>query len=325
MVVHWPVAKEAPFQHDIYAHIDLRVPKEGQTTVQLLEQVRQFSPEIVVMSGWMDKTYLQVARALRKEGIPVIAGSDTQWNGSWRQYVGGWIAPWYLHPSIDVLWVTGERQRVLAQHLGYKGKQCHTGFYACDWSSFARVTPRAYEAAQPAFLFVGRLISRKGLSTLLAAYQDYRAETQEPWELWVAGTGALEKELQEKEGIKALGFVQPQALPSLLQKVRAFVLPSRVEPWGVALQEAAAAGLPLIASDACGAAVHLLTDGFNGFTFQTDNTQQLAYYLQQISKATPDQWCVWSENSFQLSRQYTPEGWADQLMAIVEELKAAHD
>lgn len=323
MVVHWPVVSNAPFREGIFAHIDHRISKDQVATTALLERVRTFAPDVIIMSGWMDKDYLKIARAMRKEGIPVIAGSDTQWTGQWRQRVGRWIAPWYLHTAIDALWVTGERQQQLARFLGFNGVRCHTGFYTCDWSAFARPAPRIMELANPAFLYVGRLIGRKGITTLLEAYQRYRKRSKQPWELWVAGTGALETSLQGIPGIKALGFVQPQELPALLQQVRAFVLPSRVEPWGVALQEAVAAGLPLIASDACGAAVHLLTDGFNGFTFETDNVQQLAYQLQKISAASPEEWAQWSENSFQLSRQYRPERWADQLVDMLAALKAA--
>ena len=44
-----------------------------------------------------------------------------------------------------------------------------------------------------------------------------------------------------------------------------FALLSRHEPWGVAVNEAAASGLPLLLSDRVGAAADLLRDGENGF------------------------------------------------------------
>lgn len=277
------------------------------------------------MSGWMDKTYLQAARILKKNGIPVIAGSDTQWKGNIRQKVAGWIAPWYLHKAIDVLWVTGERQKVLANYLGYKGQKCKTGFYACDWQAFACEQQRKFADAKPAFLYVGRLIERKGIDTLLQAYDSYRQSVSDPWELWVAGTGELEKDLNGKAGVKALGFLQPKDLPSHLKSVGGFVLPSKVEPWGVALQEAAASGLPLIASEACGAGVHLVKDGFNGFVFKTGNHNQLSNCLQKISSLSPEKWEAWSHNSYQLSRQYTPEIWAETLMDILDSIKSTQD
>ena len=41
----------------------------------------------------------------------------------------------------------------------------------------------------------------------------------------------------------------------------AFVLPSRKEPWGVVVQEAAAARMPVICSDSVGAGDHLVRHG----------------------------------------------------------------
>ena len=324
LVVHWPVASNAPFREQIFAHIDHRYDKSTLTGTQLIQLLEDFAPQAMLISGWMDKDYLRAARHMRKASVPVLSGCDTQWTGRLRQRVGSWIAPWYLHRSIDVLWVTGERQRQLAWRLGYRGERCWSGYYACDWESFAIQSPRQLAAATPAFLYVGRLIQRKGIDTLIAAYQQYRQAVEEPWALWVAGTGEGAQVLEGVEGVKALGFVQPEALPALFQQVSAFVLPSRVEPWGVVVQEAAAAGLPLICSDVSGAAVHLLTDHYNGYWFETSNATQLANCMQRMTALSHDGWAQMSQHSFELSKQFTPELWADTLIQGLEKFPKAN-
>jgi len=318
LVVHWPVASNAPFREQIFAHIDHRYDKSTLTVNQLIQLLEDFAPQAMLISGWMDRDYLRAARHLRKAGVPVWSGCDTQWTGSLRQRVGSWIAPWYLHNAIDVLWVTGERQRQLAWRLGYRGERCWNGYYACDWESFAIQTPRQFADATPAFLYVGRLIQRKGIDTLITAYQQYREAAEQPWALWVAGTGEAAHLLEGVEGVKVLGFVQPEALPQLFQQVSAFVLPSRVEPWGVVVQEAAAAGLPLICSDVSGAAVHLLTDNYNGYWFEVGNAAQLADRMQRMTALSSDEWAQMSQRSFELSKQFTPELWADTLVQGLE-------
>lgn len=316
MVVHWPKVGEAPFEEAIYGHIDHRVEKRGLDYRAIAEPVMEFGPDVVLISGWMDKDYLRAARVLRKQGIPVIAGSDTQYTGSLRQYIGALIAPWYLHTAIDILWCTGERQRQLAWKLGYQGVRCWSGFYACDWMRFARPHTRLHLPEDPYFLYAGRYIARKGIDILAEAYTLYRQQCTRPWKLRTAGSGELSTIL-EAAGIENIGFVQPDELPALMQQAAAFILPSRVEPWGVVVQEAAAAGLPLICTEACGAAVHLLQDGYNGYLVETGSSRALAAAMLHISTLNESEWTTMSQASFELSKQLTPEGWSNKLVGAL--------
>ncbi len=311
LVVHWPVDAEAPFNERVYGHIDHRYSRDQYDAEGIIRLLDDFSPDVLLISGWMDKAYLTAARDQRKKGITVVAGSDTQWTGDLRQQTARWLAPWYLHSAIDILWVSGERQRVMAEKLGYTGNRCWTGFYSCDWKLFAQAPAAVREKA---FVYTGRYIDRKGLNCLLAAYRIYRQQASDPWALWTVGTGTWAERIQRTEGAKDWGFVQPEDLPHLMQRASAFVLPSLYEPWGVALHEAAAAGLPLLASQACGAAVHLLRDGFNGFTCAPDNSGQLAERMQGLTQLSPADLARFGENSLALSGQYTPDIWADTVI-----------
>lgn len=320
LVIHWPVDTEAPFKESIFIHIDHRYEKTGLTLREMYELVIEFDPTAIIVSGWMDQEYLAICRKMRRHGTPVIANCDTQWQGGLRQYIATLVAPYYLQSAIDIIWVTGERQRQFARRLGYKGNQCWSGNYSCDWDQFALKKPRSLVDARPAFLYVGRLIERKGLDTLLEAYRLYRANTSPvAWELWIAGTGPMASELEGMEGVRTLGFVQPDELPNLFHKVGAFVLPSRVEPWGVVLHEATTAGLPVIASHVCGAAVHLLTEGHNGYIFEAGNAEHLNVCLERVASAPSKRWEEMSMASYQLSQQFTPELWA---RTLVENLSA---
>lgn len=314
LVYRRPPAQEAPFDRRHFDWISQLYDRNKATPQQMLETIERFSPDAVFMSGWMDKDYLRVARALKQRNIPVVAGSDTQWNGSVRQQVGRIISPWYLNSAIDVLWVAGERQRQLAAQLGYTGERCWTGVYSCEWEKFADVHRNGRAQRRRAFLYVGRYVPVKGLDMLVEAYRSYRQRSEDPWPLICAGAGPEKRLLDGQEGIIERGFVQPDQLPALFAEASAFVLPSRKEPWGVVVQEAAAAGLPLICSEACGAAVHLLQDRYNGFLFETRNSRHLAQCLTDMATASPEAWCAMSERSHTLSMQYTPERWADTLV-----------
>src|SRR5262249_59001047 len=63
----------------------------------------------------------------------------------------------------------------------------------------------------------------------------------------------------------------------------AFVLGSRSDTWGIVLNEAAAAGLPLIASDAAGAGYDLIEEGVNGYRFPAGDVGALTGTLERVA------------------------------------------
>ena len=318
LVYHWPKASNAPFDNSLIDHIAFCYEKNKQTNVlDIVRNVEDFGANLVIMSGWMDKEYLKAAKILKKNGVKIIAGSDTQWNGSWRQHVASLISKWYLKPSIDVLWVSGDRQRKLANRLGYSGNRLITGFYTCDWDKFQSTTDKS---GNRVFLYVGRLIERKGIRDLLEAYKLYREKISNPWELFIAGTGELESECLNLPGVKLLGFVQPAELPSVYQSAGALVLPSHYEPWGVSLHEAATSSVPIIASSAVGAGDHLIDNGVNGYIYIKNNKKNLMQCLLNMQNLSKRDLIKMGNNSFLRSKEYTPRAWAQSILNHVSKI-----
>lgn len=320
LVVRHAPDPNAPFAAEEFGWIKRLHDRHLLDRRKLLRLIDEFQPDGLYLSGWFDRDYLAAGRYARARGIPVVAGLDGQWKGTYRQYLGKYTAAWNLHPAIDVLWAAGERQRQFAAHLGYRGRKCWSGVYACDVERFAAVFQRRAPRPGP-FVFVGRYVPVKGLDVLVEAYRTYRRSTERPWPLVCAGTGSLASALRAEDGISDRGFVQPRELPSLLAEGASFILPSRHEPWGVVLQEAAATGLPLIASNACGAAVHLLQDGYNGYLFQSEDAGHLARCLLHMSDAGPDEWNRMSAASYQMSLQFTPGRWATTLVQGLDQFR----
>ena len=325
LVYRWAPATDAPFDDDIFAWIDRLLIKSDQSADDIARVLEDFSPDALLISGWMDQDYMRVARRFRSRGVPVIAGCDTQWKGTARQQIARVVAPWYLHSAIDVLWVAGERQVQFARQLGFTGRQCWQGIYTCDWPQFATTSDDVAEASPKAFLFVGRYVEVKGIDVLVDAYQKYRTMTPQPWHLICAGSGPLAERLEGIDGIRQIGFVQPGQLPALMREASAFVLPSRREPWGVVLHEAAASGLPLISSTASGASVHLLQDRYNGFLFETGDSEHLADCMLRLSSMSDALRLEMGRRSYELSKQFTPERWVDTLLNGVATLRSAND
>jgi glycosyltransferase involved in cell wall biosynthesis len=80
-----------------------------------------------------------------------------------------------------------------------------------------------------------------------------------------------------------LGHVAEAELAQLYVDADVFALLSRHEPWGVAVNEAAASGLPLLLSDRVGAASDLLAPGRNGFLVPAADVQEAAAGLKLLA------------------------------------------
>lgn len=113
-------------------------------------------------------------------------------------------------------------------------------------------------------LFVGRLVSEKGVRDLLMAFTQ-ASRNDRRLELWICGGGPLQREVEiaaRSLPIRYLGYVPRHNLPTVYSHADIFVLPSRYrirygltlweEQFGFALVEAMAAGLPIVATT-CGA------------------------------------------------------------------------
>jgi glycosyltransferase involved in cell wall biosynthesis len=105
------------------------------------------------------------------------------------------------------------------------------------------------------FLYVGRIWAGKGLDELFAAYRQVRAD-REDISLLIVGDGVDGERYAGREsgtaGVTFAGFVQPAELPEWYALCDVLVFPTHGDPNGLVVEEALAAGLPVIVSDAAG-------------------------------------------------------------------------
>ena len=149
------------------------------------------------------------------------------------------------------------------------------------------------------FLFVGRLVYKKGLDLLLTAWQYFSRDKLDAFLLIVGddyydvlkrqssvnkpcGTilYKLEKELNLPR-IVWVGRKEHREMPPLYQAADCFILPSRNEGMSNAILEALSTGLPIIGSAIPGIS-ELVVQGVNGFIFEKGNLEQLIKSLNYI-------------------------------------------
>jgi glycosyltransferase involved in cell wall biosynthesis len=280
----WPAGTgSAPFSRDLVA---------GIPAVQLVERshvsdvdhvaaiVAAHEPDVVVIPGWSIPAFCALPQHRSLAGARFVLAMDTPRRDDWRQRLAR-LRLRRMLGRMDRIVVSGERAYQYARWLGCEEARLCRGMYGYDDAPLARLHARraARTGGWPRrFLHVGRYAHEKGIDVLLAAYAAYRREVDNPWPLSCCGTGP-QRELIEAaggQGVIDLGFVQPPLQPQVFEAHGAFVMASRYEPWGVAMAEAMAAGLPAICTEACGASVELVRPYWNGVTVATENADALA-------------------------------------------------
>lgn len=279
-VVHWDHKKLTPYEiPSIHGVTYYKRSHMDRSSLNKLAQ--SIKPDLVYVPNWYDKEYLPVCAQLKKNGVPVVAGLDNQWTGSLKQWFGCLYMRMYLKRFYSHIWVAGPYQYEFARRLGFQKNKIIFDFYSADVFAFAKANKLKQTAPIPKkFLFVGRLEPVKGLDLLVQAWKNIKEK--HGWDLTLIGDGSLKEKFMGTHGVTIKDFMQPQQLIQEIVQYGVFVLPSIYEPYGVVLHEFAAAGLPLIASDTCGAAPIFVRDGLSGYQFKTGDVLQLQNKLEKI-------------------------------------------
>ena len=138
-------------------------------------------------------------------------------------------------------------------------------------------------------LFLGNVIYRKGLHTLLRAAKDLRSKVSVDV---VGGLGAESKYAYETEryvlthglssSVKFHGTLDNEPLIHMYKQAHVMVVPSSYEGFGIVYLEGMGFGLPAIGTTA-GAASEVITHGKDGYLIEPDDAESLAGILSKLS------------------------------------------
>jgi len=135
------------------------------------------------------------------------------------------------------------------------------------------------------FMYAGSLYKLKGIKELLNAFSKLKKRAN--WLLILVGQDRSDGEYKRmaiKLGIdKQVIFTGSKPIEIMSQYIGyadVFVLPTLFDGWGAVLNEAAALGKPMISTDQCGAAFHLIKENKNGFRVKAGNRKALTEGMQ---------------------------------------------
>jgi glycosyltransferase involved in cell wall biosynthesis len=249
-------------------------------------------PDVVVASGW--STFASQAAIVwaRRHRVPYLVVSESheqEPRAGWRRALKRVVLPGVLGRAAGVL-VTGSLAREHALRYGVSPDRVAVFANTVDVDSLgARIGElrkqrddlRSRFGAEPdavLVLSVARLAPEKGLDSLAEAVRRVSSAR-----LVIAGEGPERRTLERMDGVILLGNLEGEALLAAYAAADVFALLPRREPWGVVVNEAAAAGLPLVLSDRVGAARDLLRPGENGELVPPEDAQAAAAAIERLA------------------------------------------
>jgi len=319
------------------------LPSWGKEVVRQLDELR---PCCVAVAGYSRPEERAAIRWANRNGAVAVLMSETKWDDRPRRWWRRAYAARVMR-RVDACLVSGGASGEYFVSLGMPREMIFRQYGAVDNDYFARTVaeirrgePELCRAGaeispdengrsrggRPCFMACGRLVEvRKNLVRLLLAYQSYRDKLgQEPWDLVICGDGPdrglLEGVVAERriEGVEFAGFCQVDALARHYARASCFIHPAMNEAWGLVVNEAMAAGLPVLVSRRCGCAYDLVHEGRNGWTFNPYDIEELAELMLRMSSMSPDKLAAQGSASQQIVARFGPERFAEGLAQAID-------
>jgi glycosyltransferase involved in cell wall biosynthesis len=317
-IVYWDKNKLTPYVPPPIDKVYYYERSNFNDIKKLYQLVKMLKPSMIYVSGWMDKTYMVVCKKIRKTlSIPIVAASDSQWHGG-KQWFNVIISPFFHKKCFSHLQISGIWQYEYARHLGFSPQQILTHNYSADVNIFHKVDIERKKIDFPKrILYIGRFAPVKGLKYLVDAWDSII--DKKLWVLTLIGNGPEKEYLIKNKDIEVLEFMQQEELIQYIQNSGCFILPSIKEPWAVVLHEAAAGGLPILASNICGAVPYFVVNNYNGFTFSPGNSVEIKIALEKVINTSEERLIEMSYNSRKLSERITPEIVVSTMLSAMQE------
>jgi glycosyltransferase involved in cell wall biosynthesis len=288
-------------------------------------RLARFRPEVVILGGWNQPAFLAAAAYARRHSIPYVTWVEsTLWDE--RSPRLDTVKRRLLSSAAGVL-VPGTAAAEYVRSLGIEAGRITIAPNAFDVDRFSRALQAArarraelrrdLELDGCVVVSVARLSVEKGVDVLV------RAVAGVPAELVVIGDGSQRRALERRAppNVRFVGRVGRDDLPAWYAAADAFALTSRSETWGMAVAEAATAGLPIVVSEAVGAGWDLVEPGVSGFRVPVGDEDRLREALTAVATDEPFR-AIAGARSRELAAGATPEAWAAAVADLARRLLA---
>jgi glycosyltransferase involved in cell wall biosynthesis len=187
--------------------------------------------------------------------------------------------------------VSGQPHSQLVKYLGFKGNiKISKGVGILDFAYEPKVKIRPDKVLN--FLYVGRVSENKGIDLLLSFFEKNQ-------NLYLNIVGSIEDQkylniISTRQNITYHGYKNRHELKQIYIVNDVFVLASKIEPWGLVIEEALYHGLPILVSTKVGCNEDLVKDYNTGEVFSCDDLVDLTKKIEKMTDV--DQYMKYCKN-----------------------------
>ena len=295
-------------------------PEDKRTLRELLGDV----PRILVTSGWYLELFRRYTGEVHAAGGKNIALSDNPFHFSLKLLV--WIVYFNLtvRRRYDGFMASGSSAYRLLRWAGVSKRRLGSGIYPCNLELFTNGGDLSKREKK--IVYVGRYIPIKNILPFSQVYAEF-SKAHPDWSLDMYGQGPQESEVKKVidgsgcQSVTLHPFAKPVELADLYKRVRALVLPSVNDHWGVVVQAAAASGCALLVSTGVRSADDFCS-ARNALYFSHDSKSEMRAALDRMAAWEDAQWRDAQRESLRLAQVLTPKTFSDQLRGVISGLEA---
>lgn len=271
------------FAEPIWVHVPL-------DTLPLLYRLR---PD-VVLSAEMGPRTLQAtlyARTRSRTGLVLwatVSEHSEQGRGRIREQLRR-----LLLQQADAVIVNGESGARYVAARGAGPERVFRAPYTTDMTALQALPLERTGNTAHRLLYIGQLTERKGILPFVQCLSEYATrEGNRLIELDIAGTGPLETKLRQVPTpsnlkISFLGSVDYESLPNVYGRAGILAFPTLADEWGLVVNEAMAAGIPVLGSRNSQAVEELVLDGRTGWQFSPNDRGDMSTALERALTTQP--------------------------------------
>ncbi|HEV8081869.1 MAG TPA: glycosyltransferase family 4 protein [Chitinophagaceae bacterium] len=275
---------------------------EGIINPTLINEVSEWKPDAVLIIGWNFKSHLKALRYFHSK-IPVLFRGDSTLlgNRNWVKRLIRYILLKWVYKHVDMALYVGTENKKYFIKYGLKENELAFTPHAIDNDRFSKIANagklKAHNlkrnlkipGSDKILLYAGKLESVKDPEVLIRAFVESALTTVH---LIIVGSGPLETILKVKykdvPGLHFIPFQNQSDMPIYYELCDVYVLPSKSETWGLAVNEAMACARAVVVSDKCGCSTDLVIEKINGMIFKTGNINELSKKLKIIFDKSSD-------------------------------------
>lgn len=316
----------SPYQRIILFEEPSETQPVYRLAISLLSELNKLQPDAVIIAGYANLAMLSALLWSFWQQKPAILLSATKEDDTPRSRWKEGLKSWILQGFKAVL-VGGQPHKRYLEKLGVAADSIFMGYNVVGNEVFhsSAINSLARPLRKPYFLSINRFVPKKNLLFMISAYAEYRKVVgSHAWDLVLCGDGELRPQIEQTifdlglEGtIHLPGFLQQDELLPYFAHASCFIHTSIQEQWGLVVNEAMAAGLPILVSNRCGCFEDLVLEGINGFGFDPENSQQLIYLMVKMSSGEVDLKAM-GDAALKHIQKFSPDYFAQGLTQAIE-------